>query len=83
MTTSQRSVETMSKQTRDAIVDRLRACQTEEEILTFESWFNTNANAGSLHALICDFLRSRHISRVLGAKLLCTLINDRDKRLKI
>ena len=83
MTTTQRPVEAMSKGVREAIVDQLRACKTQEEILHFESWFNTETNSGPLYEVICDFLRTRSISRGLAAKWLTILLNDRDKRLKI
>ena len=81
MTTAQKPAESMSKGAREAIVDQLRACQTEEEILNFESWFNSQTNAGPLYEVICDFLRCRSISRGLAAKWLEILINDRESRL--
>ena len=81
MTTTQRPVEAMSKGVREAIVDQLRACKTPEEILHFENWFNSEANSGPLHIIICDFLRNRSISRGLAAKWLVVLLNDRDKKL--
>jgi len=83
MTTTQRPVESMSRGVRDAIVDQLRACKTAEEILHFESWFNSETNSGPLYEVICEFLRTRSISRGLAAKWLGTLLNDRDKRLEI
>ncbi len=81
MTTAQRPIETMSTGAREAIVDQLRACHTSEEILDFECRFNSEADSGPLYAVICDFLRSRSISRGLAAKWLSTLLNDREKRL--
>ncbi len=82
-TTTVRPVDSMSKSTREAVVDQLRACQTSEEILNFEKWFNSKANSGPLYLVICDFLRSRSISRVLAAKWLTTIVQDRDERLEI
>ena len=84
MTTIQkeRKVEDMSKSVREAIVDQLRSCQTSEEILNFETWFNTRTSVGPLHIVICDLLRSRSISRVLAAKWLGTLLEDRELKLK-
>ena len=81
MTTTQRPVEAMSRGVREAIVDQLRACKTSEEILDFEIWFNNETNSGPLYAVICDFLRTRSISRGLAAKWLSILLNDRDKKL--
>ena len=81
MTTAQRPVESMSRGVRDAIVDQLRLCKTSEEILHFESWFNSETNSGPLHLVICDFLRNRSISRVLAAKWLSILLSDRENRL--
>ncbi len=81
MTTTQRQTESMSIGTREAIVDKLRSCQTKEEILNFECWFNSETNAGPLYDVICDFLRSRSISRVLAAKWLSTLIEDKENKL--
>ena len=71
----------MSRGVREAIVDQLRACKTTEEILRFEIWFNSETNSGPLYEIICDFLRTRSISRGLAAKWLGTLLNDRDKKL--
>ena len=82
MTTTQRSVDSMSRGVRDAIVDQLRACKTQEEILHFENWFNSETNSGPLHEVICDFLRTRSISRGLAAKWLGILLNDRDEKLR-
>ena len=82
MTTTQRPVEAMSRGVRDAIVDQHRICKTPEEILHFESWFNSETNSGPLYEVICDFLRTRSISRGLAAKWLSTLLNDRENKLK-
>ena len=81
-TTTQRPIEAMSRGVREAIVDQLRACKTPEEILSFETWFDSEANSGPLYAVICDLLRTRSISRVLAAKLLGTLLKDKDTKLK-
>ena len=83
MSTTQRPVEAMSRGVRDAIVDQLRICKTPEEILHFESWFNSETNSGPLYEVICDFLRTRSISRGLAAKWLSTLLNDRESKLKV
>ena len=83
MTITHRPVESMSRGVRDAIVDQLRACKTQEEILHFENWFNSETNSGPLYEVICDFLRTRSISRGLAAKWLGTLLSDREDKLKI
>ena len=83
MTTTQKPVERMSRGVRDAIVDQLRACKTTEEILHFENWFNTETNSGPLYQVICDFLRTRSISRGLAAKWLEILLSNRDERLRV
>ena len=72
----------MSRAVREAIVDQLRACKTPEEILHFESWFNSETNSGPLYEIICDFLRTRSISRGLAAKWLGILLKDRESKLK-
>ena len=72
----------MSRAVREAIVDQLRACKTPEETLHFESWFNSETNSGPLYEIICDFLRTRSISRGLAAKWLGILLKDREKKLK-
>ena len=82
MTCTQRPVKSMSRGVKDAIVDQLRACKTQEEILHFENWFNNETNSGPLYEVICDFLRTRSISRGLAAKWLSILLNDRESRLK-
>ena len=78
-----RTVNSMSKRLRDAIVDQLRACQTTEEILAFEKRFNDETEEGPLYEIICDFLRTRSISRGLAAKWLTTLLHDREAKLKV
>ncbi len=82
MTTTQRPLDSMSRGVRDAIVDQLRACKTSEEILDFENWFNRETNSGPLYEVICEFLRTRSISRGLAAKWLSILLNDRENKLK-
>ena len=82
MTIAQKPIELMSKGFRDALVDQLRACKTPEEILKFESWFNSVNTTGSLDEVICDFLKSRSISRGLAAKWLLVLLKDRENRLR-
>ncbi len=81
MTTTQKPVETMSRCVHDALVDQLRACKTTEEILNFENWFNSETDSGPLYGVICEFLRSRSISRGLAAKWLGVLLTDRDEKL--
>ena len=81
MTTTQKPVETMSRVVRDALVDQLRACKTTEEILDFEVWFNSETKSGPLYGIICEFLRTRSISRGLAAKWLEVLLNDKEQRL--
>jgi len=82
MLTKTKSIDLMSKGIRDAIVDQLRACKTTEQILDFEKRFNEQTSEGPLHEIICDFLRTRSISRGLAAKWLTTLLKDRESRLK-
>ena len=48
----------------------------------FENWFDSQASAGPLFEVICEFLRNRSISRVLAAKWLSVLLNDKQMRLK-
>ena len=81
MTTATPKVEVITKMTRDAIVDQLRACKGKEELLAFENKFNTEANAGPLYLLICEFLHDRTISRALAAKWLKTILDDRENQL--
>ena len=72
----------MSKVAQEALVDKLRACHSKEEILDFEQWFNSNTSVAPLHEVICDFLRTRSISRGLAAKWLVTLIEDKQAKIK-
>ncbi len=81
-TTTQKPVVTMSRVVHDALVDQLRACKTTEEILNFETWFNSEANSGPLYEVICEFLRTRSISRGLAAKWLEILLSDREEKLR-
>ena len=80
MTTTNKTIKTIGKNANDALIDQLRACQTKEEILKFESWFNKNIESEKLYKIICDLLKNRSISRALAAKWLLTLIEDRDKK---
>tara|TARA_Y100001968_G_C19134686_1_gene608461 strand:+ start:509 stop:769 length:261 start_codon:yes stop_codon:yes gene_type:complete len=82
MTTTTKPLSIMSKNAYDALIDQLRACKTTDEILEFESWFNSKVGSGPLYELICDLLRNRSISRVLAAKWLSTLINDRELKIE-
>ncbi len=82
MTTAQKPVDTLSKKAREAIIDQLRACHSQEEILNFENWFNHETASGPLYEVICDFLRNRYISRGLAAKWLNVLLSDRENQLK-
>ena len=81
MTTSQISKNEMSKGIQEALVDKLRACKSKEEILDFEKSFNTRTDIGPLYEVICNFLRNRSISRGLAAKWLSTLIEDKEERI--
>tara|TARA_Y100001968_G_C19350120_1_gene714185 strand:+ start:361 stop:621 length:261 start_codon:yes stop_codon:yes gene_type:complete len=82
MTTTQRTPKTLTKGFQEALIDQLRACQSKEEILKFEEWFNASTDIGPLHQVICEFLRNRSISRGLASKWLLTLIKDRDEKSK-
>ena len=81
MITKQRSFDLMNKELTEAIVDKLRSCQTSDEILAFESSFNSEADSGPLYLVICDLLRTRSISRGLAAKWLSLLFKDREQKL--
>ena len=78
MTTTNEPINTISRSTNDALIDQLKACQSSEEILKFEKWFNSNIESDKLHKRICELLKNRSISRALASKLLLTLIEDRD-----
>ncbi len=81
MTIATSNVGAVSKGMREAIVDKLRACHTKEQLLAFEAEFNAKANAGPLYLLICEFLHDRTISRTLAAKSLKTILDDRESKL--
>ena len=78
MTTTNKPIKISSTSTNDALIDQLRACQSSEEILKFEKWFNSNIESDKLHKRICELLRNRSISRVLASKWLLILIEERD-----
>ena len=82
MTIASKPVDAMKKGLREALVDQLRACQTPEEMLNFEQWFNSEMNSGQLHEIICDFLRNRSISRSIAAKWLSVLLHERDRKIE-
>ena len=81
MTTTQLQGEELSNVLREAIVDQLRSCKTSEEMLSFETWFNRESSVGPLYKVICDFLKSRSISRAVAAKWLYTIVNDRETKI--
>ena len=78
MTTTNKPINISSTNTNDALIDQLRACQSPEEILKFEKWFNSNIESDKLYKRICELLKNRSISRALGSKWLLTLIEDRE-----
>ena len=79
MTTTNKPIKISNTSTNDALIDQLRACQTPEEILKFEKWFNSNIESDKLYKRICELLKNRSISRALASKWLQTLIEDRDR----
>ena len=81
MTTTNKPIKIKSTSTNDTLIDQLRACQTPEEILRFEKWFNSNIESGKLYKEICELLKNRSISRGLASKWLATLIEDRDRNI--
>ena len=81
MTTTNKQIKISSTNTNDVLIDQLRACQTTEDILKFEKWFNSNIKSEKLHIRICELLKNRSISRALAAKWLLTLIEDRDSNI--
>tara|TARA_Y100001970_G_scaffold294298_1_gene450041 strand:+ start:12495 stop:12764 length:270 start_codon:yes stop_codon:yes gene_type:complete len=81
MTISQRIPEILDQSKNEAIIDQLRARQTEQEVLEFENWFNKNSKT-PLHEVICGLLRNRSISRVLGSKWLSIILEDKEKKIK-
>ena len=78
MTTTNKPINISSTSSNDALIDQLRACQSSEEILKFEKWFNSNIESEKLYKRICELLKNRSISRALGSKWLLTLIDDRE-----
>ena len=78
MTTTNKAKKIITKNSNDALIDQLRACQKAEEIVQFEKWFNSNIESEKLYRIICDLLRNRSISRALASKWLMTIIEDRD-----
>ena len=78
MTTTNKLIKVSSKSSNDSLIDQLRACQSPEEILKFEKWFNSNIESEKLYKRICQLLKNRSISRALGSKWLLTLIEDRE-----
>ena len=83
MSTASSHIDAMSKSRREAIVDQLRACKTTEEVLAYDAIFNVENKDTRLYIVICDFLHSRTISRVIGARWLKTLLDDREKELNL
>ena len=78
MTTTNKPLKICGTSTNDALIDQLRACKNSDEVLKFEKWFNSNIESDKLYKRICELLRNRSISRALGAKLLLTIIEDRE-----
>jgi len=81
MTTAARSLSVMSISTHNAIIDQLRACETPEEILEFETWFNSKVKDFPLYSVISELLRNRSISRSTASRWFETLLKDRDNKL--
>ena len=79
MTTTNKTKKIIGKNANDALIDQLRACQSSDEIIRFEKWFNSNIESEKLYKIICDLLKNRSISRALASKWLITIIEDRDK----
>ena len=78
MTTTNKPLQISGTNINDALIDQLRACKTQDEILKFEKWFNSNIESDKLYVRICELLKNRSISRALGSKWLLTLIEDRE-----
>ncbi len=78
MTTINKLLNLRDTSTNDALIDQLRACKSNDEILKFEKWFNSNIESEKLYRRICELLKNRSISRALGSKWLLTLIEDRE-----
>ena len=83
MTTTNKQINISSTRTNDVLIDQLRACQNQEEILKFEKWFNSNIESEKLYKRICELLKNRSISRALGSKLLLTLIEDKENTINM
>jgi len=81
MTTTNKPAKIIGKSANDALIDQLRACQSQEEILKFENWFNSNIESEKLYKIICELLKNRSISRALASKWLITIIEDRDMKI--
>ena len=79
MTTTNKPINISSTRSNDALIDQLRACQSSEEILKFEKWFNSNIESEKLYKKIGELLKNRSISRALAAKWLLTIIEYRDR----
>ena len=79
MNTINKQLNINSTTTNDALIDQLRACKNQDEILKFEKWFNSNIESEKLYKKICQLLKNRSISRALGSKWLLILIEDREK----
>ena len=78
MTTTNKPIKLSNRSTNDALIDQLRACQSTEDILKFEKWFNSNIESEKLYKKIGELLKNRSISRALASKWLLTLIEYRD-----
>ena len=78
MTTTNKPINISSTSSNDALIDQLRACQSSEEILKFEKWFDSNIESEKLYKKIGELLKNRSISRALASKWLLTLIEYRD-----
>ena len=78
MTTTNKPINISSTRSNHALIDQLRACQSSEEILKFEKWFDSNIESDKLSKRICELLKNRSISRALASKWMLALIEDRD-----
>ena len=63
------------------LIDLMRKFTEPSEIIEFESSFNKKYANLKLSDLICQLLKNRSISRVLAAKWLYVMIENRDKKL--
>ena len=79
MTTTDKPLKISATSTNDALIDQLRACKNQDEILKFEKWFNANIESDKLYKRICELLKNRSISRALASKWLLAIIEDREK----